>query len=258
MTDEPLAPVLRSWLRQRDVPPPASRETAAYVLARLPRIRQRRRWSLLLTPWRRTDRGPSAASPELPAHQPLIDPIPIATRRTIAMLSPATAIIAGALVALGGLFLVVQPSEQAGPGAPAAEVAPVPGVTVTVDQECVDTEDAPEICTWAADDPRLTGTLTHDWVGDISDDREGKDGEARVGFSWLEGSLETPEGTWDARVYVMWTDPVSNLLVLSGTGENEGWHYLATAEGGPPSSWTGIIYEGDLPPFGPPAVPLSE
>jgi hypothetical protein len=183
-----------------------------------------------------------------------IDPIPIVTRRTIAMLSPATAIIAGALVALGGLFLVVQPSEQAGPGAPAAEDASVPGVTVTVRQACDGAGDAPEVCTWVADDPRLTGTLTHDWAGDISDDREGEEGETRVGFSWLEGTFANPGGTWDARAYVMWTDPYRNLLVLSGTGEHEGWHYLAMAEGGPPSSWTGILYEGDLPPFGPPSV----
>jgi len=176
------------------------------------------------------------------------------------MLSPTKAIIAGAVVALGGLFLVAQPSDQPGPGAPAAEDALVPGVTVTVNQGCAAAvaKDAPEVCTWVADDPRLTGTLTHDWVGDISDDRGGEAGEARVGLSWLEGTLENPGGIWDARVFVMWTDPIRNLLVLSGTGEYEGWHYLAMAEGGPPSSWTGIIYEGDLPPFGPSTVPVSE
>lgn len=174
------------------------------------------------------------------------------------MLSPAKAIIAGALVALGGLFLVAQPSGQPGAGAPAAGDVSVPGVTVTVSQACVAAEDAPEVCAWVADDPRLTGTLTHDWAGDISDDREGEDGAARVGFSWLEGTLENPNSTWDARVYVMWNDPVSNLLVLSGTGEHEGWHYLAMAEGGPPSSWTGILYEGDLPPFGPSTILMSE
>lgn len=258
MTDEPLAPVLRSWLRQRDVPPPDSRETAAHVLARLPRVRQRRGWSLLPIRWRRSDRGRLASSPQPPAHALLIDPIPIDTRRTIAMLSPATAIIAGALVALGGLFLVAQPADRPGPGSPAADAASVPGVTVTVSQDCAVADAPEEVCSWAADDPRLTGTLTHGWVGDISDDRESEEGEARVGFSWLEGTLETPGGSWDARVYVMWTDPISNLLVLGGTGENEGWHYIATAEGGPPASWTGILYEGDLPPFGPPTVPPSD
>ena len=44
MTDEPLASVLRSWLRLRDVPPPDSAQTAAHVLARLPRVRRSRRW----------------------------------------------------------------------------------------------------------------------------------------------------------------------------------------------------------------------
>lgn len=251
MSDERMAPLLRSWLQQRDVPPPDSEQSAAHVLARLPRVRQRPRWWLLPTLGRR--RGPASgdAQPAPMIDSLPIDRLPIITRRTMTMLSPAKAIIAGALVALGGLLLVAQPVVQPEMAVPGAETMELQGVTVTVAQSCVDAGDAPDVCTWTASDPRLSGTASAEFTGDISDDRPGEG--LRIGFSWLDIALEGPEGDWSGHEYLMWTEPFQHFILLSGSGAYEGWHYVAAAmsDTGPPFDWTGLLYEGELPPFGP-------
>jgi len=53
-------------------------------------------------------------------------------------------------------------------------------------------------------------------------------------------------------VYAPWGEPTQNFLVLSGTGANEGWQYIAS--GTDPDTdgdfeWIGTLYEGELPPF---------
>ena len=179
------------------------------------------------------------------------------------MLSPVKAIITGVLVfALGGLFLVAQPVDRPEvlPGAQMTDVqmTELPGVTVTAAQDCVEADAPPDVCTWTASDPRLTGTATAQFTGDISDDRPGEG--ARTGFSWLDVMLEGPEGSWSGHEYLMWTDPFQHFILLSGDGAYDGWHYvaMATAEAPPRIDWTGLVYEGELPPFGPSSAPTSE
>jgi hypothetical protein len=127
------------------------------------------------------------------------------------------------------------------------------GVTVTATQECEDLGASPIVCSWTASDPRLTGTLTHDQVGLIGDGILPEPPEAAL--SWLDGTLDGPEGSWTARLYLGWTYPMSLLAVLSGTGAYEGWHYIAWSVDENLSDtvvdWTGMLYEGELSPLGP-------
>lgn len=173
------------------------------------------------------------------------------------MLSPVKIILSGALAfTLGGLFLVSQPVDRS-EVLPGAQMTELPGVTVIAAQDCVDLGSSSE-CSWTASDPRLTGTATARFTGDVSDDRPGEG--PRTGFSWLDVTLQGPEGSWSGHEYLMWTDPFQHVIVLSGSGAYEGWHYvaMATAEAPPRIDWTGVIYEGELPPFGPAADPASE
>ena len=125
------------------------------------------------------------------------------------------------------------------------------GATVTVTQDC-DFGTSPIVCSWVASDPRLTGTLTHDEAGAIGDPEP--EPENAAGLSWLDGTLDGPEGDWNVRVYLGWTDPMSLFTVVSGNGANEGWNYIAWSvdeivlDG--MVDWTGMFYEGELVPFG--------
>jgi hypothetical protein len=119
------------------------------------------------------------------------------------------------------------------------------GVKVTVAQQCA----GRSICPWAASDPRLPDTLQHKWTGDV--DVEGEE-ELGAGFTWMDVWTEGPEGGWTGHVYALWGDPTHNFLVLSGTGANEGWQYVAS--GIDPNTdgdfeWVGTLYEGELPPY---------
>lgn len=136
-------------------------------------------------------------------------------------------------------------------GAPAA-AQDLEGTTVTATQDCPDLAASPIICSWTASDPRLTGTLTHDEVGAIGDPVPQPENAAEL--TWLDGTLEGPEGDWTVRIYLMWTDPMLLFTVLSGSGAYEGWHYIAWSiddsifDG--VVDWTGQLYEGELSPFG--------
>ena len=119
------------------------------------------------------------------------------------------------------------------------------GVQVIVDQQCA----GRSICPWSPSDPRLPDTLNHKWTGDV--DVNGAE-DIEAGFTWMDVGYEGPEGGWTGHVYALWGDPTHNFLVLSGTGANEGWQYVAS--GLDPNTdgdfqWVGTLYEGQLPPF---------
>ena len=172
------------------------------------------------------------------------------------MLSPVKATIAGALVfAVGGLYLVAQPLDQQGAGTPeAAPMIDLPGITVTATQDCV--LSAPITCTYTASDSRLTGTLTHVWMADISGPSSDD-----VTVGWAPATLEGPEGSWTGHYYVVWGDTAQVFSVLSGTGAYEGWQYIASSidpEADGDADVVGVMYEGDPPPFGPLPPATSE
>ena len=257
MSNEQMQPLLRTWFRDRRIAPTDVPNGVAQVMARVPEVRQRGRWWPLPV-LHRTVQTPTASDtaeyrpspiPATNGHAPTV------IGRTQTMFSPVKAITAGALVfAIGGLFLVAQPLEPQRPAAPATEMTTLPGVTVTVTVDCP----VEPACSWTASDPRLTGTGTGHFTGDISDDRPGEG--LRTGLNWLDHELDGPEGSWSGREYLMWTDPFQHFLVLSGSGAYEGWHYvaMATSEAPPPIDWTGVLYEGELPPFGPLPTPTGD
>jgi hypothetical protein len=252
MTNEPLASILRSWLRQREVPAPDSMRTATRVVARLPRVRRRGRWWL---PTLRRSHPPihQEGAPQLPSQGRATDDFPTLTRRTRLMFSPVKAIVAGALVfALGGIFLVAQPFDRPQSAVPGAGVTEPP-VAVDVTQHCDNIFASPIVCTWTASDPRLTGTLTHEWVADVSPPEP----DDLYSVGWADATLEGPEGDWTGRLYVVWgAQPASTLFAfLSGDGAYEGWQYVGSAvdDGESPGNapWYGVAYQGELPPYGP-------
>ena len=119
------------------------------------------------------------------------------------------------------------------------------GVQVTVTQQCA----GRSLCPWSASDPRLPDRLDHKWTGDV--DVEGAE-DIEAGFTWMDVGFEGPDGGWTGHVYALWGDPTHNFLVLSGTGANVGWQYVAS--GIDPNTdgdfdWVGTLYEGQLPPY---------
>jgi len=128
----------------------------------------------------------------------------------------------------------------------AAQGTEASGVTVAMD-DCGSLYATPIVCTWTASDPRLTGRMTHEWV--ILDL-----GDKVNTVGWADATVEGPEGNWTGRLYAVWK-PVRQLFaVLSGDGAYEGWQYVAsTIDDGVvgDTDWFGVIYEGELPPYGP-------
>ena len=121
------------------------------------------------------------------------------------------------------------------------------GVQVTVTQQCSDVGHAG--CDWTASDPRLTGTIALAWGDGVA--VEGAE-DSQAGLQWTNSTFHSPEGSWTGHGYILWGEPTQNFLVLSGTGANEGWHYVASGTDPEPDGdfeWTGTLYEGELPPF---------
>lgn len=264
-TDRETAEVIRSWMKEGVQLNDAGIHR---VLARLPDTPQRRHRWLWPLDWHPFAPGAtrSAGAHGVQATGRRPGPIPattdgshIVTGRTRLMFSPVKAIIAGALAfALGGAFLIAQPFGQQEGLAPGAEPASMEGARVAVAQDCPGLE-VSTVCTWTSSDPRLTGTLT--WEGDGAIELPEGDVSGAGDFVWLDATVEGPEGSWTGRLYINGSHiPLVSLAVLSGSGAYEGWQYIANDVGGNGyhDDWSGVIYEGELPPFGPPAVPASE
>ena len=122
-------------------------------------------------------------------------------------------------------------------------------VRVTVTQQCSDVGHAG--CDWTASDPRLPDTIAADMFTGFVEVEDAGASSMRASHGSTSSS-EGPEGGWTGYVYALWGEPTQNFLVLSGTGANEGWHYIAS--GTDPDTdgdfeWIGTLYEGELPPF---------
>ena len=249
MTDERLSAALRTWLQQRDEPPDDPTHTAAHVLARLPGVRQRRRWWLpALGLGGRRAGGVHTSGPWFDASP--VERFPIVARRTAVMLSPVKAVTVGALaLALTSIYLVGQQPLQQPPVAPGAEMTEPP-VAVAVAQECADIFASPVVCSWTAADSRLAGTMTHQWsepgiTATLLDDE--------MGVNWANAYLEGPDGDWAGHLYAVWADPAQLFVILSGEGAYGGWQFVGSTidtETPGTSTWTGVMYQGDPPPFG--------
>jgi hypothetical protein len=120
-------------------------------------------------------------------------------------------------------------------------------------------------CTITASDPRVSGPSTE---GDMWDAcfLMGPDDPPFYPSGciyWGDYGIEGPDGSWVGT----WTgvdDPAlgkaSYLILLEGTGAYEGWsfvvHWLDPFTGAP-LTFSGLIYEGPLPPWEPPEPPAE-
>ncbi len=241
MSDDKLAPVLRSWLQGRDLAPPDSNQSAKQVMARVPRTRQRGRW------WPLSIFRHASSTPRTTAdteRQPTLD-IPIHGQLsnvkwgTMTMFSPAKAIMAGALVfAVGGVLLVGQPFHQQSVSVPGQQASPAGSLdlgdrtlilavsddfttsqaaNITYDGDIAQWRDMVYLYELQATDARLDGTLEANINFDMR-----PDGSATM---WGTETLTNDGGTWEGP----WTGVIASdgtnyvLQTLLGTGEYEGY-----------------------------------
>jgi hypothetical protein len=239
MNDEQMAPVLRAWLRQRDVPPVDPVRTAAQVGARLPRVRQRRRWPPLPSLGRRRDTFARGQVSGKHSNGAPIDHVPAVTGTTRTVLDPVKAITAAALViAVGAAFLVAQPFGRSGGDAPTAAqdvgVMLPTEVTGTYQGHSCQYGDGEidgqvrtsvRICTvrneWS--DPRLQGTETY------RDSGASYLGDEGVYIGHFVHDIETDEGAWRMRPQFRFESVgedgpanYSGTWILDGEGAYEG------------------------------------
>jgi hypothetical protein len=259
MTD-PMAPDVRDWIKRSQAEPPDARESARQVMARLPKVRQRRRWWPFPVVYREPQANPKATV----GHSPTI------TRRTKTMLSPVSAITAGALVfAVGSAFLIARPlgpSEAEMPAVTADEsmTAPVEFTATWVwgPQRRAATDDSLQESLGEGDGVvNATGAVFRSVVTETSDPRF--DGEVTYientdtygGFTVQKAAwrIETDDGAWwsEPTLAIDYFDnaPPSTTTVLRGEGGYEGLTAIATIEGqGAGMEVRGVVLDGDLPP----------
>jgi len=268
MNDEQMQTLLETWFEDTDPRPPDARQTAARVMAQLPRNRQRRRWLSLRAIGRRAHTPTATDTIESqPNPMPATDGrTPTVIGRTQTMFSPSKAIIAGALVlGIGGVVLVAQPFEQGGiaPGAQTEPVAPTwvtghiqpapscsnppavvdGGVSRSRDVEC-----SPQ--SWTSSDPRMTGEVVRRWN---SDTYQTDEGSISVGMD--AAYLANESGSWAcsssylAKDEVDVADPFAYDCVGDGGYAGLSASLVVVDAGGNAEDFVGLIFSGDFPPL---------
>ena len=260
MNDEPMQPLLERWFEDTDPQPPDARQTAAQVVAQVPRTRQRGRW-LPFPLFQRRVQTPTAT--DTADYQPTPIPAtnsqtPTVTGRTQSMFSPAKAITAGALVfAIGGVLLIAQPFDQQG-GVPGAATDPANSAFFTADVRLTGTFDESstrnddgtrhyrEDFQMAVDasDSRASGTLTYG----LNRTFYAPGVQAHAGTV----TLENDDGMWEGAFTGYWTNDGDRILhaQLSGQDAYEGWTMLLDESFDNPtytSVMRGVIFPGGLP-----------
>jgi hypothetical protein len=138
MNDERLGVDLSTWMKEAELPPPDSVQSAREVAGDLPQTPQLRRWR-----WLPASIGMRNAVEPIAEQTIPYQPTPVlasngqartVSGRTRSMFSPAKAITATALaVAVGSVLLIAQPLDQGGSGVPGvatdAEITPAVEVT---------------------------------------------------------------------------------------------------------------------------------
>ena len=250
---DPMTPEVRDWMKRTDVEPPDANESARQVRARLPGVRQRRRW----WPFPVFYRQPETPANEHPTSTPASNGhTPTAIGRTTSMLSPAKAITAGAIVfAIGGTFLIAQPFDQQDnpPGAAVdpctTPITPVSGrVTwgTTTDEvspvfiDATTHREVVHISRWDMDDDRLDGEQEFHAVWDTNGMSGVHSGTIRV---------ENADGAWSGTVYGVGPSMATwqEFISLTGEGAYAGLSanlFGRSGSGGGPLE--GAIYPTDL------------
>lgn len=228
--------------------------TAEKVLADVPKTRQRSRW-WPLRPARRTR-----------THDTIPDP----TGRIRLMLSPVTAISAGALaVALGAAMLIAQPLDRS-TSAPAAEGPTTPTVVEVTGTSAAGPCDRVADYQQTAFGYRLLGRSCHpEW--EFSDERlngagtnwhnvHGYRGDGGVVVESYSFMIENDDGAWRLRPQILLgSNGVAEpswpaVWVLDGEGAYDGLTAVLTVDDYIPH---GYIIDGELPPAPEIASPKS-
>jgi len=262
MNDEQMQSLLGTWFEDTDPTPPDTWRTAVEVMARVPQTRQRGRWWPLPTFHRKAQ---TATATDTTEYRPSSIPAtnghaPTVIGRTQTMFSPVKAITAGALVfALGGMFLIAQPFDRLGGGAPGAEqgadpVAPVEVTATFRDIGCEGYDSSDVVgrvvtiygntCTvdneWS--DPRLQGTETY-----VDNYVDYADHGLTIGH--YVHNIVTDDGAWrmrpQFRIESAGPENFSGTWVLDGEGAYEGLSVVLAKEG---DDLAGFIVESDLLP----------
>jgi len=277
---DPMTPEVRDWMKRTDLEPPDAHKSAREVRARLPGVKQRRRWWPFPVFYREPETSPTEHPTSIPAtngHTPTI------TGRTRSMLSPVKAITAGALVfAIGGAFLIAQPFQQPStvPGAEGETTEPRPPAIVTgnmiswgeVTQEATETMvdgvdqrrgGVREGARFEMDDPRLTGTVSY--MSNLDGRKVGRTDAVLVALGWR---IENEEGSWSGTCPSVEfvepgadpskMEPIIFSCFYTGAGAYEGLSAYLVQGWYPelPYPIKGLIFEGDMPPY--PELPPAE
>jgi hypothetical protein len=274
MTDEQFGPLVASWLKAGNNPPPDPGGSVRQTMTVAQQTRQlRRRW--WLPPFVHRMPAPPKSPPttdQTTDYQPT--PIPATngqsatvTGRTQSMFSPVKAVTAGALVfAIGGVLLIAQPFDQQGGSVPGAatdteRAAPVPVTGESRDGPCggpmpseiIDgvSHSQSGLCsqTVSFSDPRLEGEATYQFANTEHLD---ENGVVVVTLGTDALSIVNENGAWRQPPTLFAFDLGSSddvgLKVLYGEGDYEGLVAVLTATGCDPCTFDGFIIDGDFPP----------
>lgn len=236
---DPMTPKVGDWMKRTDAEPPSAQECARRVIARLPEVRQRRRWWPVPLVYRKPSLRPTthdSTAYELSPNQATDGPNSTVIGRTKSMLSPAKTITAGVLVfAIGGAMLIAQPfgPEATVPGAAPDGPAMAPSFfsgdagadasyllepTSETRPDGVVVETSILSAQWATNDPRIDGLMTN--YGSTLDYGEGALGDSPTGVTGAVGPslvrVVNDDGAWEGTLDFLAMDGV-------GTDLGSGW-----------------------------------
>ena len=238
MTDDQLRPVVDDWLKTTDAPPPDPVGSVHLAMANVRRTRQLGRWWPLSITARLSS----------PARQPPGEELSTATRALFSiprLLAGATvlALIAGLL--WSGLLT---PPQDRSPGVEAEQVEFI----VVTGTSTISAGPSPAGDD-AMSDPRVSGhanLINNYLIGD----------EDNTGTQWGAYRLANDDGSWEGEWIGFYEPPgdedeygtpgTQNAMAwASGTGEYEGWTYVANYTGHLLGlDVKGLLYQGDIPP----------
>jgi hypothetical protein len=256
---DPMNPEVRDWLKRTEAEPPDAHQGARQVMARLPEVRQRRRWWPFPVIHREPQSVPTTTATT--QHEPSFTPA-TAIGRTQTMLSPVKAITVTALVfTIGGMMLIAQPFDRQGGNVPGAEVtdesmspSQVSGRYIyqrsqTRHRELFRSEDGVERFpgdSWAditveSSDPRLAGEASFTLDRDIY--------PGRIGIVWGTGVITNEAGSWTGSTVgiIRPEDGISwrTRDQFTGSGAYEGLSVMLDKESN--GEFEGVIVPGPLP-----------
>jgi hypothetical protein len=251
MTDEQLNPIVGSWLKGTDTPPPDPVGSVNLAMAHVHRTRQFRRWWPLPLVERLSSPALGPPSKELtPTSIPATNGrTPTQIGRTRTMFSAPKLVAGAAVLALASTLLLsgvlTAPAEEPLPGAEAerTDFIIVTGTSTLSSGSSPAGDDS-------MSDPRVSGhanLINNYLIGDVDN----------TGVQWGQYRLANDDGGWEGEWIGFYDSTtiddlagIENAMAWAiGTGDYEGWSYVANYTGDPLAlDVRGLLYQGDIPP----------